>query len=106
MRFSQSFSPFQLQVLELLGPGNGVLSLLRHSTQIKNEPFTPCSALAHGKETIIILLPMLLEICAQIEQRQRKKFPVNQEQRDEQAPDSSVSVDKRMGGFELVMDQS
>src|SRR5216683_2769466 len=69
--------------------------------QEKMQPRLPCALDSYPLQQIVVGIPALLEIQAQIEYRLCQSPFSAHEQSDEQAPDPAVAVEKGMDGLEL-----
>ena len=67
-----------------------------------NPPF-PVTVVANGHEPVVILLPMGLEVVAQVQEWPIEHAAFAKQQRDEEAPDTSVAVEERMNRLELCV---
>src|SRR6185437_12477622 len=68
------------------------------------EEFKPCfpiACLAYAVQQFVVCLPVLLEVQAQVEQWLAQQSVVGELQRDEQAADASVAIEKRVNRLEL-----
>jgi hypothetical protein len=69
------------------------------------EPRFPLAAVSHAIEQPVVIVAVLLEIQAQVEQRLLQHSGVMQQKRDQQPPDTTVSVQERVDRFELHVSQ-
>jgi len=70
-----------------------------------NQPRLPVAGAAHLIELPVILIPMLFEMQAQIQQRLPQHAGILQDQRDHQPAHTAVAVEERVDGLELQMRQ-
>src|SRR5579885_517955 len=76
---------------------------LGHPLEEGFEPAFPVATIADCLKPIVVLRPVELEEVRKIEQRPFQDLLFAQQKGDQQAPDSSVSVEERMNGLELRM---
>jgi len=72
----------------------------------KSQPSLPIARKPHGLQQVIVLLAMLLEIEAEIQQRLVQRTLGTKEECDQQPAKSSIAIEKRMDGFKLDVCQS
>ncbi|CAH1076131.1 hypothetical protein NTG1052_290004 [Candidatus Nitrotoga sp. 1052] len=85
---------------------HGALRGLRHTFEEKVDPGFPVAIGAHPVEQLVIQGAMLFEIQTQVQQRLREQAALMQQQRDEQAAEPAISIEKGVDGFKLHMRQS
>ena len=74
----------------------GLIGGFLNSGDKKPQPGFPIARQPHGLQQVIVLLAMLLEIEAEIQQRLVQRALGTKEERDEQSAKASVAVEKRM----------
>lgn len=67
---SQCLPPPQLQILQLLGPRDGVSRLLGHALQEEAYPRCPLAMLADREQQAVLVTAVALKVGAEVEQRQ------------------------------------
>jgi hypothetical protein len=87
----------------------GVSSRLRrlgHALQEEDQPRLPRPVVPDCLEGRVVLLTVLLEPEAEIEERAPQEAPLVQEERDEEPTDTTVAVEERVDGLELRMEHA
>jgi hypothetical protein len=85
------------------GPVHDVGRLMVEHAEEEPHPPEPVAMCAHRKQPGVVLITSGFEISRQIEQRSRQQSPLDQQQRHQEPTDPTVAIDKRMDGFELVV---
>jgi hypothetical protein len=77
-----------------------------HALEEEPHPLLPLAVRAHALQALVVLVPVALEVQAQVEQRPRQYACLRAEQeRDEQAAEAAVTVEERMDRLELRVRQ-
>jgi hypothetical protein len=94
------------QVHDVGGGAGGGTGGLAHAAQKELEPLLPMTVVADGGEAVVILDPVALEEHRQVQQRARQGLLLAQDERDQQASDAAIAIEKRVDGFKLGMGQA
>src|SRR5437016_3356254 len=95
----------RLQVDQYPGGAQRIAGLLPNAAQKELDPVLPFSVLADSQQRAVVLVAVLFEESAEVQERLRQDLPVTQEQADQQPADASIPIDKRMDRLELVVNQ-
>ena len=58
-----------------------------------------------GKQPVVVSVTVALKVGTEVEQRRWKQVPGHQEQSQEQTADTTITIEKRVDRFELIMCQ-
>src|SRR4051812_22816773 len=72
-----------------------------HTFEEELEPLFPRALRSDTLEVVVVGVPMLLEVEAQVQQRLREHLVGAEQQRDQEPTDAAVAVEKRMDRLEL-----
>src|SRR6188768_3869408 len=81
-----------------LGGHGGLFRDFGHSLKKESEPALPIAIGADPLQGLVVLIPMGLEIEAQVEEGLFENALVAENERDEEAPQSAIPVQERMDG--------
>ncbi len=101
-------NPLSVFLEQIDNPGGGLERLIgrvRNTGKEEIEPGFPCPVLAHLLKQAVIVGAMRFQIQAQIEERLAQHTVDAQVQRYQQATDPAVSIQERVDGLELDMQQ-
>lgn len=90
---------------QIVDPPDRISRLNRHCFEEVSDPFLQSPLLAYGKKMAIVIVPVPLEIRAQIQQGLREELLRAEKKSDQEPPDASVPIKKWMNNLELVVDQ-
>ena len=93
------------QGVEISCDSHAVVGRFTYALEEEGDPAFPIAIAADRRQSRVVLLLPLLERQAEVEQRLIEQLPVFDEQRDQQAPDASVTVEKRVDRLELHVRQ-
>src|SRR5690606_32015413 len=99
--------PVLLAKLENLACSTGRFDAdLDHSLQKKFQPSFKVTTIPHRLQTLIVGLPVLLEVMREIQHRLAEHPALAQQKRDEQPPCATVALEEGMDRLELRMGQA
>src|SRR3954462_3281590 len=91
------------QVRELFRSTDRVVGLRGDRTEKEPQPTGEVAALSDCLQTVVVLVLVLFEVGADVQQRFREIAVAQEEEDDQQSTESSVPVEKGVQGFELVV---
>ena len=88
-----------------MDPADSVPGLEFHPAQEIRQPRLPFPVFRHPLQAGVVLLARSFKVSAQVEKGFRQEAAGDEQQRNEQAADAPVAVEKRMDGLELRVDE-
>jgi len=92
---------FLEQLDEPAGRRDGAVACLDHAVEEERQPCFPVALFPDDLQQAVILLAVLFEVEAQVEQWLAQQAGATEEQRDQQASHAAVAVEERMDRLEL-----
>src|SRR5829696_6789401 len=96
----------RIPLVQFEQPGNlpnGFLRNLENAGDEEPKPGVPVAMRADPLKKLVIVLPVRIDVVRQIEQRLRQAATLDQKQRDHETAESSIAVQERVYGLELLV---